>query len=382
MVAMTSGGTGEEGGGKTGKTAVGTPRRADSVCARGGGRPASRQVMGECGSGRGGGRHPPPAGGCPPLEWERRWGDTEGRRGEGTADVVGRGGPGGDGGATAAAVRPTAGRRRDGARPPVGGRRGGRYAPRRPTQRLAAPPSDVDRQRRTHPQPSSAARNENQKKRARTRGWHSADAVSVGGVSSVGVWAGIGRQRACARHSAPKMWCIRWSNRVTRWGGLPNTKCWFTQMDAWPSDGDRRSPAAAAAADEVCLRHRSHRHLPWDAGIIHGSPPPHPSREGVWVLAPPLSISKQLVRAQPSQPSRKKKRKQDRTTKKERRTTAGRPVPRASPPTLAPPPTSPPTRLRHSTSNGSSAAPPAPQSQWRAGGAPRPRTHSRGAHQG
>lgn len=164
MVAMTSGGTGEEGGGKTGKTAVGTPRRADSVCARGGGRPASRQVMGECGSGRGGGRHPPPAGGCPPLEWERRWGDTEGRRGEGTADVVGRGGPGGDGGATAAAVRPTAGRRRDGARPPVGGRRGGRYAPRRPTQRLAAPPSDVDRQRRTHPQTSSAARNENQKK--------------------------------------------------------------------------------------------------------------------------------------------------------------------------------------------------------------------------
>lgn len=85
-----------------------------------------------------------------------------------------------------------------------------------------------------------------------------------------------------------------------------------------------------------------------------------------------------------NRPSRagKKKRKQDRTTKKERRTTAGRPVPRASPPTLAPPPTSPPTRLRHSTSNGSSAAPPAPQSQWRAGGAPRPRTHSRGAHQG
>lgn len=285
----------------------------------------------------------------------------------------------------------------------TGGRRRQPYGPPPAGAVTArAPPSVVDAAAGTHrggrhsgwprPHPTSTVNGgrtrrrarqrgtRTKKKRARTRGWHSADAVSVGGVSSVGVWAGIGWQRACARHSAPKMWCIRWSNRGTRWGGLPNTKCWFTQMDAWPSDGDRRSPAAAA--DEVCLRHRSHRHLPWDAGIIHGSPPPHPSREGVWVLAPPLSISKQLVRAQPSQPSRKKKRKQDRTTKKERRTTAGRPVPRASPPTLAAPPTSPPTRLRHSTSNGSSAAPPAPQSQWRAGGAPRPRTHSRGAHQG
>lgn len=54
MVAMTSGVTGEEGGGRKGKTAVGTPRQVESVCAGGGGRPASRQAMGECRSGGGG----------------------------------------------------------------------------------------------------------------------------------------------------------------------------------------------------------------------------------------------------------------------------------------------------------------------------------------